>query len=481
MAKINFLYRGIKEHGKLSVRLIHGKEIDYRIGSPISSKKEYWLKKTTKNGSTVYKHRKLQELINGSSSAELKAHKDQLEIIQKLILDSFLNDFNNGIPITKDWLKTAINKFTRNLDTKKDIDLASTELDKIKQEEQEKQESIKNANLLSTAIEKMFTKYQTNFNELKKYKVTHGILLKYQKSKQQIFTIKELNQDFANNFMNWSYLDMKYSKSYINAQLKRFRSSAVKAYEADEEDTIQVSKTLRTFTMFDKVYKDKIVITLNYDELDKIDNKVISDPRLLDAQKALLIGCETGLRYSDLNKLVDSNIKNVNGVNYWKFRTDKTDALVQITVTERILYLIRKYGLPQTNYPNNGVQLNEDIKKVCAAAGIREKIKGSKATVIKVKGAEVTRNIVDYHPKHELITSRTFRRSFATNYYGKIDTALITTITGHSTEAQLRAYINNHDESNIVRTKQQIDHFHKERKKEKNDIKLTVVPKAGNE
>jgi integrase len=481
MAKINFLYRGIKEHGKLSVRLIHGKEIDYRVGSPITSKKEYWLKKTTKKGRTIFKHRKLQDLVNGSSSSELKAHKHQLESIQKSLLDSFISDFNNGVPITKYWLKTAIIRFTSNLDTKNDINLASNVLDKLKQEGRERQDGIKNANLLSTAIEKMFIKYQTNRNELKKYKVTLGLLLKYQKSKQQIFTIKELNQDFANNFMNWAHLDMKYSKSYINSQLKRFRSSAVKAYEADEDDIIEVSKTLRTFTFFDKVYKDKIVITLNYDELDKIDSKVITDQRLLDAQKALLIGCETGLRYSDLNKLVDSNIKNVNGVNYWKFRTEKTDALVQITVTERILYLIKKYGLPQTNYPNNGVQLNEDIKKVCAAAGINEKIKGSKATVIKVNGSEETRNIIGYHPKHDLITSRTFRRSFATNYYGKIDTALIVSVTGHATEAQLRAYINNNDESNIVRTKQQIDNFHEKRKKEKNDLKLTVIPKTGNE
>src|SRR5690606_38251059 len=156
MAKINFLYRGIKEHGKLSVRLIHGKEIDYRIGSPITSKKEYWLKKTTKNGSTIYKHRKLQDLINGSSSAEIKAHKDQLESIQKSLLDSFLNDFNNGVPITKDWLKSAINKVTRNLDAKKDINIASNVLVKLKQEGQERLDSIKNANLLSTAIEKMF-------------------------------------------------------------------------------------------------------------------------------------------------------------------------------------------------------------------------------------------------------------------------------------------------------------------------------------
>ena len=327
----------------------------------------------------------------------------------------------------------------------------------------------------------MFVKYKTNKNELKKYKVTYNLLLKYQEYKKQIFTIKELNQDFADDFMNWCYLDMKYSKSYINAQLKRFRSSAVNTYENDDDDIIEVSKKLRTFKMFDKIYKDKIVITLNYDELDKIDNTVLEDLTLMDAKKAILIGCETGLRYSDMNKLIDTNIKNINGVNYWKFRTDKTDAVVQITISDRISYLINKYGLPQTNYPNNGVKLNKDIKQVCKDAKIKETVKGSKATVIKINGKKEIRNITDKHPKHKLITSRTFRRSFATNYYGKIDTSLIIAITGHSTEQQLRAYINNKDESNIKRTKKQIDKFHKKRKKEKNNIKLTVIPKASSQ
>ncbi|MFT5751829.1 MAG: hypothetical protein ACI86L_001334, partial [Dokdonia sp.] len=48
MAKLFFIYRGTKELGNLSIRLIHGTEIDYRVSSSIVSKKEYWFKRTTK-------------------------------------------------------------------------------------------------------------------------------------------------------------------------------------------------------------------------------------------------------------------------------------------------------------------------------------------------------------------------------------------------------------------------------------------------
>ena len=218
--------------------------------------------------------------------------------------------------------------------------------------------------------------------------------------------------------------------------------------------------------MFKDVYKGKIVVTLNYDELDLIDNKEITEEELQDAKKAILIGCETGLRYTDMNKLVDENIKNVDGVDYWKFRTDKTDSIVQITISNRMLYLIDKYGLPKSNYPSNGVKLNKDIKKVCMLSGINEEIKGSKAEIIEINGKEQIRNTISKRPKHELITTRTFRRSFATNYYGKIDTALITAITGHKTERMLRSYINNNEETNIKRTKLQIDLYHEERLRE---------------
>ena len=44
-------------------------------------------------------------------------------------------------------------------------------------------------------------------------------------------------------------------------------------------------------------------------------------------------------------------------------------------------------------------------------------------------------------------------------------------ITGHTTENQLRAYINNNDETNIKRTKEQSDEFHEKRAYEKQQAK----------
>jgi integrase len=45
------------------------------------------------------------------------------------------------------------------------------------------------------------------------------------------------------------------------------------------------------------------------------------------------------------------------------------------------------------------------------------------------------------YPKYELITSHAMRRSFATNYFGKIETPILMEITGHSRESTFLSYI----------------------------------------
>lgn len=483
MATITFLYRSAKETGNLSIRLVHGSEIDFRVSTKIQSKKLYWYKRTTVNGKTKQKHIRVEDISSTHSGAT--KHKEFLKEVKKEITNKLLIDYNNGTPINKDWLKGATLDITKILDTP---DKITTEANKRIQEEEKlrsEEERIKTANLLTSAVENMFIKYATNPNELKKYKVTLNLLLKYQKKKKKKFTIFDLGSKFAQPFINWCILDMQYQKSYTNAQLKRLRKSAVDTYEADDEYIIKVSKTLRSFDLCKGVYKDKIVVTLDYNDLDKIDEQNIEGVKLMDAKRALLIGCETGLRYSDMNQLIDENIKEIKGVKYWKFKAKKTDAVVQITLSKRITDLIDKYGLPKTNYPENGVKLNQNIKEVCKLSGIDEKIKGSKTIVKTINNKKALRSQTDLHEKHQLITTRTFRRSFATNYYGKIDTSLITAITGHSTEKQLRAYISNNDVTNIGRTKEQIDKFHELREHEKQQAKenptMRVIKNASNQ
>ena len=54
---------------------------------------------------------------------------------------------------------------------------------------------------------------------------------------------------------------------------------------------------------------------------------------------------------------------------------------------------------------------------------------------------EFTQKKSGIYKKYELVTSHIGRRSFATNFYGKIPTSFLIYMTGHSTEAMFLNYI----------------------------------------
>jgi hypothetical protein len=102
MAKITFQYRGTKKTGNLTVRLIHGKEIDLRTSSSIQSKKEYWFKRTTpKGGKTKTVHIQPEKISNTIEGAN--KHKQVLIELKKNIISKLIIDNNKGNPIETQW------------------------------------------------------------------------------------------------------------------------------------------------------------------------------------------------------------------------------------------------------------------------------------------------------------------------------------------------------------------------------------------
>jgi len=53
-------------------------------------------------------------------------------------------------------------------------------------------------------------------------------------------------------------------------------------------------------------------------------------------------------------------------------------------------------------------------------------------------------------PKYAFVTSHIMRRSFASNYYGKIETPLLKNITGHSKESTFLTYIGTHQNKDAL-------------------------------
>jgi integrase len=180
-----------------------------------------------------------------------------------------------------------------------------------------------------------------------------------------------------------------------------------------------------------KVYQEEVEnIYLTEKEINSIYKLDLSDEKDRERIRDLFIlGCYTGLRYSDLISIKPVNIKG----DFIRLKQGKTMNHVVIPLNDTAKEIIRKYdgGIPE------GIQMNDFnklIKGIAAEAGISEEI-----IITQKRGAE---RIDTTYKKFELIASHTCRRSFCTNEYLKgTPTLFIMKISGHRTERNFLKYI----------------------------------------
>lgn len=180
-----------------------------------------------------------------------------------------------------------------------------------------------------------------------------------------------------------------------------------------------------------KTYQEEVDnIYLNEDEIKKIYELDLSDEPEMDSIRDLFVlGCFTGLRYSDLSNIKPGNVKK----EFLYIRQGKTMNNVVIPLNKVALSIINKYsgGIPEGIHMN---EFNKHIKTIAKKAGIDEDIIQTKK-----KGAERVETI---EKKYQLIASHTCRRSFCTNEYLKGTPPLfIMKISGHRSEKNFLKYI----------------------------------------
>lgn len=174
-------------------------------------------------------------------------------------------------------------------------------------------------------------------------------------------------------------------------------------------------------------------------ELDLIENINLShNPKLETVRHLLLIGCETGLRYSDFTRIHPASIDG----KFIKLKTLKTMQNVVIPISPRLARILDFYNQIPPIWKNQ-VSFNLLVKEVTRIAGIRNEIQ-----VLRKRG---NRKIESWVPKWRLVCSHTCRRTFCTNAYSAgMPTIAIRLISGHVDDKGLFKYIRvNQDETAI--------------------------------
>ena len=160
--------------------------------------------------------------------------------------------------------------------------------------------------------------------------------------------------------------------------------------------------------------------------------------KLDNARDIFIIGCETGLRISDLKRLSEENIIEDQGDRFIKIEMRKTEKSVTIPISLRVEEIFIKNKKQTENiFPKaiSDQKMNDYIKEISSKIDIlKEPV--SFTTTINDKRISISK------AKFELITNHTARRSFATNAVIKgISRTLIMGITGHKTEKSFNRYI----------------------------------------
>lgn len=265
------------------------------------------------------------------------------------------------------------------------------------------------------------------------YKSFKKILEEYQKEIKKQINFIDINKTFVDKFTNWLIQKKKYSVNHSGKQIDNLKTVCRDA----ESMEIQTNAYTKHIEGFKERNEDRYITTLSFDELEKIRIKTILNSSLHNARKWLLIGCEIGQRVSDLLEISQDNIRYSGNLYFADIIQKKTGKSVTVPIIAPHIIDIIENEFP---YSISAQKLNKHIKAVCKLAEIDNLVQGKKYD------KATKRKKLDFYPKHELITTHTFRRSFATNYYKKIPTSILINITGHSKESLFLDYINQRED-----------------------------------
>ncbi|WP_080237677.1 site-specific integrase [Spirosoma rigui] len=181
---------------------------------------------------------------------------------------------------------------------------------------------------------------------------------------------------------------------------------------------------------FKVVKEDADNIYLSESELLRIhDLDLTKQERLERVRDLFLVGCYTGLRFSDLTNLRPEYIKN----GLIRIEQQKTSDKVVIPCHSVVTAILSKYhGTLPRSISNQ--KMNDYLKEVCQLAGIN--------TVESKAQTKGGKRVTKSFEKWEMVSTHTARRSFATNMYLLgIPAMTIMQITGHRTEKAFMHYI----------------------------------------
>lgn len=392
------------------------------------------------------------------NNPENKLLSNNLKKLDTFISTNLNTDLGNGVLIDKYWLVNSINKCFNRVE-KNDTGLLLNHTQYI----------IDNANTRTIKNNTGLSK-----ETIKSYVSFKNVVIEYQTTIKRQIQFIDLTAPFIESFKIWMLNKKKYAKNTAGRKLQMLKTICIDA----EKHEIPVTPYSKIIQHFGESDKDRYIQTLSFEELEQIQNADFSNQDFLNqfkkenleltscltittetlnnARNWILLGCEIGQRGGDLLNIEPENIRYNGKSIYIDIIQQKTNKSVTVGVFSPYVSDMVLNSFPK-KIPHQ--KLNDIIKVVCNLSGIVEVVKGTKLNT------KTNRKETGFYLKYELIASHCFRRSFATNYYKKIPTAVLIGITGHSKESLFLTYINKREDkdSNADLFKKFYEELHKDK------------------
>jgi integrase len=261
------------------------------------------------------------------------------------------------------------------------------------------------------------------------YRNTLRRLREYEKSSRRKIDFDTIDLDFYDGWINFLSTNVQHSKNTIG---KLTTTLKVFLNEATERgiNTNLIFKSKR----FKVTREPSTSIYLNEHELMEMYKLDLSHSKRLDRTRDLfIVGCWTGLRFTDLVNIKPENIKG----DKIEIKTHKTGEVVVLPIHKMVKEIMEKHKDSPNSLPRgtSNFQMNKSLKDVA-------KLMESLNTPVQfniTKGGKLQTTV---KPKYEMVTVHTARRSFATNLYKDgVNSLTIAKLTGHKSERVFLSYL----------------------------------------
>lgn len=334
-------------------------------------------------------------------------------------------------------IETAVNNSYRRLLNNKEtitVDALRKELKKELGEEKLTSKSNDFIKFVESEVELM--KLDKKDASIQVYGALLNHLKVFSETRRYKLTFDTINLEFYEMFKNFLFNDKKLLNNTVGKHIKNLKTFLNIATEKGVNENLAYKSK-----HFKAMEEDVDHIYLTDEELELLRKCNLNHKPYLDRVRDLfLIGCHTGLRFSDFTQLKKENLFQKGDRFEFKVITQKTNEKVVIPVKLVVKEILDKYeGVIPRAISNQ--KMNVYLKELGEVAGI------DKQTIIKrTSGKNIIETIC---PKYKLISTHTARRSFATNaFLNNVPTISIMKITGHRTEKAFMKYIKVSQERN---------------------------------